>query len=123
MVGGGRQAENLPHGKKKMSVIKRLRETREYLLKIKHFQPISARQYFESIETEPEIGIDLYSTILPVYPYTSIHQWDLFILVISYRSAANNYVVHFSTSSEQFVQVPLQTERWHVEISSMADFN
>lgn len=62
--------------------MKRLRETREYLLKMEHIQSISARLYFESFETEPEISIDLSSTVLRVYPYTSVHLWDLFVLVI-----------------------------------------
>lgn len=62
--------------------MKSLRETREYLLKMEHFQSASARQYFESIEAKPEISIDLNSTVLPVYQYTSVHLWDLFILVI-----------------------------------------
>lgn len=64
------------------SAIRGLRKTREYLLKMGHFQSLSARQYFESIETEPETGIDLNSTILPVYQYTSIYWWHLFILLL-----------------------------------------
>lgn len=44
--------------------MKRLRETREYLLKMEYFQSISARLYFESFE----ISIDLSSTVLRVYP-------------------------------------------------------
>lgn len=56
--------------KKSSSAVKRLRETREHMLKIKHFLSISARQHFESIETEPEMGIDFNSTILHVYPHT-----------------------------------------------------
>lgn len=37
-----------------------------------NFQSLSARQYFESIETEAEKGIDLNAMIFPVYPYIFI---------------------------------------------------